>query len=138
MKRILVAYDGSSAADRAFSFGLDLAEKYGAELHVLAVARPPEFGNEVETEAVIENSKQHCHQILQPLQAVAREQKAIAVHFEVRVGHPADRIVRYAEDWLADLIVVGHRGRTFFDRWLGGSVAKHVIDHAPSAVLVAR
>jgi nucleotide-binding universal stress UspA family protein len=35
-------------------------------------------------------------------------------------------------------IVVGHRGRTLFKRWLLGSVAKYVIDHAPCAVLVAR
>jgi len=138
MKRILVAYDGSSAADKAFSLALELAGKYGAELHVLAVARPPEFGSEVETEAVIEYSKQHCHHMLRPLQVLAGEQKAVAVHFDVRVGHPADRIVRYAEDWLADLIVVGHRGHTFFERWLVGSVAKHVMDHAPCAVLVAR
>jgi nucleotide-binding universal stress UspA family protein len=46
--------------------------------------------------------------------------------------------VRHAEDWQADLIVVGHRGRTLFERWLIGSVAKYVINHAPCAVLIAR
>jgi len=138
MKHILVAFDGSAAASKAFSLALELAGKYGAELRVLAVARPPEFGSEVETEAVIENSKQHCHKILKPLQAVATSQKTVAIHFEVAVGHPAEQIVRHAEDWKADLVVVGHRGRTFFERWLIGSVAKHVINHAPCAVLVAR
>jgi nucleotide-binding universal stress UspA family protein len=138
MKHILVAYDGSAAATKAFSLALELAEKYGAELRVLAVARPPEFGSEVETEAVIENSKQHYHKILRPLQAVASSQRTVAIHFEVAVGHPAEQIVRHAEDWKADLVVVGHRGRTFFERWLIGSVAKHVINHAPCAVLVAR
>jgi nucleotide-binding universal stress UspA family protein len=138
MKHILVAFDGSAAAIKAFSLALELAGKYGAELRVLAVARPPEFGSEVETEAVIENSKQHYHKILKPLQAVATSQKTVAIHFEVAVGHPAEQIVRHAEDWKADLVVVGHRGRTFFERWLIGSVAKHVINHAPCAVLVAR
>jgi nucleotide-binding universal stress UspA family protein len=138
MKRILVAYDGSSAADKAFALGLDLAGRYGAELRVLAVARPPDFGGEVETEAVIEHSKQHCQQVLRPLHAIAGAQKAVATRFEVRVGHPAEQIVRDAEEWQADLIVVGHRGRTFFERWLIGSVAKHVINHSPCAVLVAR
>ncbi len=138
MKHILVAYDGSAAAAKAFSLALELAGKYGAELRVLAVARPPEFGSEVETEAVIENSKRHCHQILKPLQAAASAEKNIVIHFEVAVGHPAEQIVRHAEDWKADLVVVGHRGRTFFERWLIGSVAKHVINHAPCAVLVAR
>ena len=45
------------------------AHKYDAELHVLAVASPPEFGQEVETKAVIEQSRRHCHDIQQPLQA---------------------------------------------------------------------
>ena len=138
MKHILVAYDGSAAAAKAYSLALELAGKFGADVRVLAVARPPEFGSEVETEAVVENSKQHCHQILKPLQAAARSEKTVAIHFEVAVGHPAEQIVRHAEDWKADLVVVGHRGRTFFERWLIGSVAKHVINHAPCAVLVVR
>jgi len=138
MKRILVAYDGSTSADKAFSLGLDLAGKYGADMHVLAVARPPEFGGEVETEAVIENSKKHCHQIMKPLHALIQANKSVGIHFEVRVGHPAEQIIRHAEEWQADLIVVGHRGRTFFERWLLGSVAKRVLSYAHCAVLVAR
>ena len=66
MKRILVAYDGSPSSAKAFSLGMELRDKYDAELMVLAVARPPDFGTEVETEAVIENSRKHCHDILKP------------------------------------------------------------------------
>ena len=137
MKRILVAYDGSPSSAKAFSLGMELRDKFDAELMVLAVARPPDFGTEVETEAVIENSKKHCHDILKPLHAVLASAKASA-RFEVVTGHPGDQIVRHAEDWKADLIVIGHRGRTFLDRLLLGSVAGHVINHAPCAVMVAR
>jgi nucleotide-binding universal stress UspA family protein len=38
LRKLLIAYDGSTAARAAFDFGSDLALKYGAELHVLAVA----------------------------------------------------------------------------------------------------
>jgi nucleotide-binding universal stress UspA family protein len=138
MKRIIVGYDGSAPAAKAFSLTVDLAEKYGAEVRVLAVARPPEFGSEVETKAVIENLKLHYQQILRPLHTVAATHPNVPFHYEVAVGHPAEQIVRHAEDWKADLIVVGHRGRTLFERWLVGSVAKYVINHAPCAVLVAR
>ena len=137
MKRILVAYDGSDAANKAYTLALEFAEKFGAEIRVLSVARPPEFGGEVETEAVIENSKQHYHRLLRTLHATSSEKNA-AIHFEVAVGHPAEQIIRHAEEWKADLVVVGHRGHTFFDRWLIGSVAKHIINNAPCAVLVAR
>jgi nucleotide-binding universal stress UspA family protein len=133
MKRILIAYDGSEAAGRAFDQALDLAGKYGAELDVLTVARPPEFGEEVETEAVIENSRHHAHQIQKPL-----KDKAPTARFEVAVGHPAVKITAWAEEHGIDMIVVGHRGKTLFDRWLIGSVAKKVISYAPCSVYVVR
>jgi nucleotide-binding universal stress UspA family protein len=133
MKHILVAYDGSESADRAFEQSVELASRYGAELTVLAVARPPEFGEEVETEAVVENSRRHYHQLLKPL-----KDKAPNARYEVAVGHPAVRITTYAETHGIDMIVIGHRGKTLFDRWLIGSVAKKVISYAPCSVLVVR
>jgi nucleotide-binding universal stress UspA family protein len=132
-KNILLAYDGSESADRAFDQALDLAGKYGAQLHVLTVARPPEFGEEVETEAVVENSRRHAHQIQKPL-----KEKAPGARFEVAVGHPAVQITAWAEAHGIDLIVLGHRGKTLFERWLIGSVAKKVISYAPCSVLVVR
>lgn len=137
MNRILIAFDGSQAAGKAFSVGMDLAEHYNAEVLVLAVARPPEFGGEVETEAVIENSKKHCESILRPLRTVADAGKR-TVNFEIAVGHPDDQIVRRANEWQAELIVVGHRGNGVLGGLMIGSVAKHVMHHAKCSVLVAR
>lgn len=135
IRKLLIAFDGSDSAKAAFEFAVDLTGKYGAELHVLAVARPPEFGAEVETEAVIESSRRHYTHLLQPLKTQAA---GLTAHFEVMVGHPAESIVLYAEDHGMDHIVVGHRGHRLFDRWLLGSVARQVIAYAPCAVTVAR
>lgn len=135
IRKILVAYDGSDAASDAFDFGMDLADKYAAELHVLAVARPPEFGTEVETEAVIEQSRRHCIEVLHPLKGRAG---ARDVRHEIVIGHPAEQIVLYAESHGIDHIVVGHRGRSLFERWLVGSVARQVVAYARCAVTVVR
>lgn len=135
IRKVLVAYDGSDAARAAFEFGLELASKYEAELHVLSVARPPEFGTEVETEAIIEQSRRHCAQVLHPLKSRAGGH---AAKFEIAIGHPAEQIVLYAEDHGIDHIVVGHRGRSVFERWLVGSVARQVIAYARCAVTVVR
>jgi nucleotide-binding universal stress UspA family protein len=135
IRKLLIAFDGSDSAKAAFEFALDLAGKYAAELHVLAVARPPEFGSEVETEAIIENSRQHYTHLLQSLKERAAGSTAI---FEVMIGHPAESIVLYAEDHGIDHIVVGHRGHSLFERWLLGSVARQVIAYAPCAVTVVR
>ena len=62
----------------------------------------------------------------------------LALDYELVIGHPAERIVIHAEEWGADLIVVGHRGHGLMGSWLLGSVAKQVMHHATCAVLVAR
>jgi nucleotide-binding universal stress UspA family protein len=135
MHKLLIAYDGSDSAKAAFKVAIDLAEKYSAELHVLAVARPPEFGSEVETEAIIEGSRRHyAHQ----LQQLKTQVGSLTARFEVIVGHPAESIVLYAEDHGIDHIVVGHRGHSLFERWLLGSVARQVIAYAPCSVTVVR
>jgi len=137
INKILIAYDGSESADHAYSFALDLAGKYQAELFVLTVARPPEFAEDVETEAVIETSRRHFAHVLQPLKTrVATE--SIESKFEVVVGHPAKQLLLYAERHGIDHIVVGHRGHSVFEHWLLGSVARQVIGHAPCAVTVVR
>lgn len=135
--KILAAYDGSESASKAFALALDLAAKYGAALYVLTIARPPEFANEVEAEAIIESSRMHSMQILRPLHARAAAARVDA-YFETAVGHPAEQIIYHAEKHNVDLIVLGHRGRTAFEKLLLGSIAKQVMNHATCAVLVAR
>jgi nucleotide-binding universal stress UspA family protein len=135
--RILLGYDGSPAASRALEFAVDLARRYGAELHVLAVFRPPEFGTEVETEELIEEGRKHCARLLQPLRAKLGGGDP-KVRFEIAVGHPSEQLLLYAEKHGVDHIVVGHRGHSGLARWLLGSVARQVIAHASCAVTVVR
>ena len=135
--KILLAFDGSPAAGKAFDLALDLAMKYGSELEVLAVARPPDFEHEAKTDAVVENSRNHYRRVLEPLKDQVRAM-GLTVQFEVASGHPAEHIVLEAQKRGVQLVVLGHRGHGLSGRWLVGSVAKHVMQHAPCAVLVAR
>lgn len=137
MKRILLGYDGSESANHALAFASDLARRYGAELHVLAVARPPEFSDEVETEAMIESGRRQCEKVLEVAKA-RLSGEALQTAFRVAIGQPAEQIVRDAEAHAIDHVVVGHRGHTLFERWLIGSVARQVIAYAPCAVTVVR
>ncbi len=137
IKHVLIAFDGSESAQKAYLLALDIAKKYGADLYVLAVARPPEFGDEVEIEAIIENSRKHYEKVLAPLKTQTSS-AGVRLHFDIVVGHPAQQIVIYAEKHSVDHIVVGHRGRTLFKRWLMGSIAHQIIAYAHCAVTVVR
>lgn len=70
-RKILVGYDGSAPGRKAFDMALDLAAKHGAELHVLSVARTLDIPDEVETEAVLENSKRYHRGLLAELRPLA-------------------------------------------------------------------
>ena len=136
-RTIVVGYDGSTAARKAFDAALELAARDHAELHVVSVGRPSEIADDVETEAVIEHTRAYHRRLLAELKASAAT-KQVKTHFEVAVGHPAEQIIYYADRIGADLIVVGDRGRSNFARLLLGSVSKQVTEHAGRPVLVVR
>ena len=62
----------------------------------------------------------------------------VNTRFLVRVGHPAEQIVLLANEEAVDAIVMGHRGESFLQRWLLGSVAKRVLSYANCTVVVVR
>lgn len=136
-RTIVVGYDGSTAARKAFDAALELAARDHAELHVVSVGRPSEIADDVETEAVIEHTRAYHRRLLAELKASAAT-KQVKAHYEVAVGHPAEQIIYYADRIGADLIVVGDRGRSNFARLLIGSVSKQVTEHAGRPVLVVR
>jgi nucleotide-binding universal stress UspA family protein len=136
-RNILVGYDGSDAGRKAFDMALDLSAKHGAELWIVTVAQPPAIGDEVETEAVIENSRNYHRRMLAELRLAVTD-KNVKAHYEVAVGHPAEQIIYHADQHGVDLIVVGDRGRSKFARLLLGSVSKQVVQYAGRAVLVVR
>jgi len=136
-KRILVGHDGSKDADDAFDSALDFAALCGARLQVVSVATPPEPPTRVETEAVLEGATQHYEEIFEGLRRRAKE-RGVELESRILVGHAAEQILRLAADTQADLIVVGHRGRSAIREWLFGSTSRRVVAHATCSVLVVR
>lgn len=136
-RKIMLAYDGSDPADKAYAFALDLTRHYDAKLLVLSVARPPEPPEDVETEAILESAEEHYKARFESMRRAA-EAQGLKPEFRVVVGHPAEQIVSQAEREGVDHIVLGHRGKSFFERWRLGSVSKQVIHYAHCAVTVVR
>jgi nucleotide-binding universal stress UspA family protein len=53
-------------------------------------------------------------------------------------GDPREALVEAAKSERADLLVVGSHGRTGLAKLLMGSVASHVVAHAPCTVTVVK
>jgi nucleotide-binding universal stress UspA family protein len=135
--QVLCAYDGSPSAEKAFDFAVTLAKNFVGELRVLAVVQPPEPAEDIETEALLESGQERFTRDFEHLRSRA-SQAGIAASFEVAVGHPAEQILYHADQWKVDHIVLGHRGKNTFKRWLMGSVSHRVISYATSMVTVVR
>jgi nucleotide-binding universal stress UspA family protein len=53
-------------------------------------------------------------------------------------GQPAEEIGKFARQIEADLIVVGHRRQSAFDRWWSGPTGAYLMDYTDCSLLVAR
>jgi nucleotide-binding universal stress UspA family protein len=137
--RILLATDGSEPAVAATEYAVILARTFGAKIKAIYVdtgLEALEYPEEVMTEDVFEG----IHPSIKGL-AVAKtlcERNGVECEVEVVQGGVAKRIVAVAEEWKADLIVVGDTGRTGLKRIALGSVAETVVKGAPVPVLVVK
>jgi nucleotide-binding universal stress UspA family protein len=139
-KRILVAYDGSEAGQKALLDSQELAQWANSELHLVAVMPPASalIGGEgyVYDPRIEEEERREYKNILEEgLRRLSDTGRAVSG--EVLVGDAVDEIARYATKIGADLIVVGHKHLgSWAARWWRGSVSKALIEHAPCSVLV--
>jgi nucleotide-binding universal stress UspA family protein len=137
LKTILVAFDGSEQSGKAFDLGLEIAAKFKAKLLVMGIVRLPEPAISVEIDALLDSGKSHFAEEFARLGEKAKE---LNVQFEtvVEVGHPAEHILRYAEDHHADMIVMGRRGLNRATRFILGSVSERVMRYAHCPVAVVK
>jgi len=140
--RILVAVDLSDPSIAALKTARALAEARGATLaivHVVAsvVAVQPFFPQSYGINAT--NALELARLAGEALERrVSEVEGCSGAERFVELGIPYAEIVRRAEAWNADLVVVGSRGRTGISRALLGSVAEHVVRVAHCPVLVSR
>ena len=134
---IVIAWDASARARRAFDCGLELARKFSARVKLVAVATSVEHsGTERDRAASMSAAERFYAERGQELLSAARE-RGIQVDLAVIPGsHPAQDVVEYARKHGADLIIVGRRGMSTAERFMLGSVSYRIVRYAPCAVLV--
>lgn len=138
IRRILIPTDGSEQADPAITYGLELAEMTGAELHALYVVETGasyvialDLGDESMNEY-----EQYGKETVEEVVARAAA-KDLSAKGAVRRGNIAQEIVDYTEDHDIDHIVVGRQGRGAVEQYLG-STAEKVVRRSDQPVTVVR
>jgi len=141
--KILLAIDGSVASLDAIEEVAHRPWPSPSALRILSVIQPytPPATEIVLASATLEEIRQRQAQDAEQLTQQARERIAapgLSVETAIREGDPRTAIVDAADEWQADLIVVGSHGRTGLKRLVLGSVAQAVVAHAHCSVEVVR
>lgn len=136
--KVLVPTDGSEHSLKAVRRGLELAEREGAEITLMAVAyHSTEDLDEIPLN-IQEKLDAQAADALRKAKALFDE-KGLKVQTVLEAGYvPANNIIARAEEGKFDRILMGSKGITGFERLLIGSTAAKVVANAPCTVTVIR
>ncbi len=141
--RILLAIDDSKFSEAATHAVIAQAIPGKAEVrvvHVVDIMENP-FPAMTAFDAEIEhapNVQRKPAEALVEATAELLQAKGLKATTAVEWGDPKSKILDAAQQWHADLIVLGSHGRTGLERFSMGSVSDAVARHAPCSVEVVR
>lgn len=132
---ILLPTDFSPTSEAALRYASEMALTLGARLYLMHV--PGRTGEHFEANFPHGQFETAARRGLSSFLTTEQIDR-LRPEYAVRVGVPAEEIVRYAEIAEVDLIIMGTHGRTGFAHALMGSVAEQVVRTAPCPVLLVR
>ncbi len=151
-KKILVAFDGSEASKHAMDHAVNFADSFSTELVILSVVprvMMPVFPDEGFGAAPI-TAAQDMGEYQDKMKEIYNKsleeaKKDINDHFpdmkmEIKLleGRPSSTIVSAAEEYDADLIVIGSRGIGGITGWILGSTSRNVVESCTKPILVVK
>lgn len=136
-KKILIAVDASEYSMTAAKKGFDLSHQLNAKAALLFVVDTSKSLGNVDAGITHEQAlivlKKEAEQTLDQLTAMYNGADLVKLMPE---GHPREEVLKTAEVWEADLIVVPTRSRTGLMHLLLGSNAEYIVRHSTIPVMV--
>lgn len=133
-RKVVVGVDGSRNSDRAASIAGDIAELAGAEILAIHVAGLLE-GRPDPGQSRAEHRQELTH-LLETRWTEVLRRTGTKVRCELHDGNAATVLLAVAEEYQADLIVVGRRGHGSFPEQVLGSTSAAIAATAHCPVLV--
>ncbi|MDR0267653.1 universal stress protein [Paenibacillus sp.] len=140
--KILLAYDGSKASNKALDHAIELAKVTpGSIIEVIhAYDFPRVFIGEGLAPIPASVNKDYYDLAEQTVEEAKKRLTESEVNFHVKMvqGAPAETVLKYAKDHNSDVIVIGSRGLGGIREFVLGSVSHNVVQHARIPVLVIK
>lgn len=139
-KKILVAVDNSICSEKAAIVGYEMAAKFNAEVALINIIEPapaavnPDFTLAPVFLEAFENGEENSNLLLKEIEN--KHSNGTPTTYLSIIDTASHGIIQQAEEWAADLIVVGTHGRGGLYHLLMGSVAEHVARKSACPVLI--
>ncbi|MBS1624699.1 MAG: universal stress protein [Bacteroidetes bacterium] len=134
--KILIAVDSSEYSISAAKKGLELAHLLNAKvalIYVIDISKGMgNFEAGITPQEALIVLKKEAEQAIDLLASY----NGVNLVKMMPEGHPNEDIIKAADTWEADLIVMGTHGRTGLLHLLVGSVAEHTLKHSKIPVMV--
>ncbi|MGB2898140.1 MAG: universal stress protein [Candidatus Acidiferrum sp.] len=142
--RILLAIDDSKFSEAAAETVIEQTRPHGTEVRILHVVESPPLlvarelgGYEPALENALQSQKEHAETLVAKAAELLRA-RGLNVTAALEMGDAKSKILDVAEEWHADLIVLGSHGRKGLNRFLMGGVSDAVARHACCSVEIVR
>jgi len=141
--KILVAIDDSLCSRAALDFVRDMAPRAVSSVVILSAVRVPvmAYSEAFPSVSVMEEMVKEQREAREELVSRAELDflhMGLATKARVVEDDPQHAIVEAAKQENVDMIVIGSHGRSGIAKLVLGSVAAHVVAHAPCSVLVVK
>jgi nucleotide-binding universal stress UspA family protein len=136
IKLLLVAVDGSSESLKATRLALSIARSSNAEIVFVSVAEVAEIPS-VKSEAEDPQAEEGA-QLALGMAVKLSNSMGVRSEISLKKGHPANQILRCAQEYAPDIIVLGSRGRSGAKGLLLGSVSAAVSKSSEFPVLIVK
>lgn len=135
-QKILIAIDSRKSAEIVALNGLQLAQQYHSEIALVSIVDPSKnWNDELATPREIDDMIDANLNVSQQ-NVIEKVFKSYPVKTFIERGKPYEVILKIAEEWGADVIVMGTHGRKGLSHLLIGSVAEEVIRHSKKTLVV--
>lgn len=144
LRKILIAVEDNAYSDHAVTYGLALARKLQAEVALVHVneipAATPYIADPMLNETsfmmpeMISIQEDASNALFDRIKNQAGDD--INLYTYTKLGNPKTEILATAEEFDADMIILGTHGRTGFDHFISGSVAESVARKSKCPVLI--
>ena len=137
--RILLPVDGSEPSVMATQYAVILAKTFGAKVKAIYVDTGQdamELPEEIESEEVMDGLHPSAKGLV--IAKTMCQRNGVECDAEIIQGGVAKRIVATAEEFDADLIIMGDTGRTGLKRVALGSIAETVLKGSDRPVFVVK